>query len=107
MLAAMRQAGADLSKPAHTMHCLLFRSQDTAQKAAEELKTAGYEKVEVSPEAGGSLLSRLLGRRRFACIAETHAVPQEAAVLTTTVWMEQLAEKFGGEYDGWQASIER
>lgn len=107
VLAAMRQAGADLNKPAHTMHCLLFRSEDAAKRAAEELTSAGYERVEISPEAGGSLLSRVLGRRKFACIAETHAVPQESAVLATTVWMERLAEKFGGEYDGWQASIER
>ena len=106
VLAAMASHGADLSKPAHTIHYLYFKSMAAAEAAADELRAAGYEDLDVHRAPGGSLLKRLFGPRQFSCIAETHAVPSEAAVFATTDRMNALAAKYGGDYDGWEASVE-
>jgi hypothetical protein len=107
VLAALRQAGSDLSKPAHTIHFLYFKSMDAARGAADELLKAGYENVRAGPAPSGSLLARLFGKKQYSCIAETRAVPEESAVLATSAWMDRLAARLGGEYDGWEASVEK
>ena len=107
VLAAMRSHGSDLSKPAHTIHYLYFKTIDAANTAAQELQTAGYEKLRVHRTPTKSIWKRIFGPREFSCIAETHAVPSEVAVFATTDRMNALAAKFDGEYDGWEASIEK
>jgi hypothetical protein len=54
-----------------------------------------------------SMWKRLFGRSEYSCIAETHAVPSEAGVFATTDSMNALAQKYGGDYDGWEASVEK
>ena len=106
VLEAMKAAGSDLSKPAHIIHYLYFKSMSSAESAATELRSSGFEKLNVHPSPGDSFWKRLLGKREFSCIAETHAVPSEANVFESTRQMNDLAAKHGGEYDGWEASIE-
>lgn len=105
VLEAMREAGADLNKPAHIIHYLYFKSMSAAELAATELRGRGFEKVDVHPAPGSSLWKRLRGKCEYSCVAETHAVPSEANVFATTRQMNELAEKHGGDYDGWEASI--
>ena len=107
VLAAMASHGADLSKPAHTIHFLYFKTIDAANAAADELRAEGFEKLRVHRAPTKSLWKRLFGPREFSCIAETHAVPAESAVFATTDRMNALAAQLGGEYDGWEASIEK
>jgi hypothetical protein len=107
VLAAMRSHGADLSKPAHTIHFLYFKTIDAANAAAAELRASGFEKLRVHRAPTKSLWKRLFGPREFSCIAEAHAVPAEPAVFATSDRMNALAQKLGGEYDGWEASIEK
>ena len=107
VLAAMAEAGADLSKPAQTIDYLYFSSIDAAMKAEEDLRAAGYENVRVERAPAASAIDRLVHRHRYSCIGEAHAVPEEAAVFATTERMNALAAKRGGEYDGWEASIEK
>jgi hypothetical protein len=107
VLAALANAGSDLSKPAHTIHFLYFKSRASADAAAEELRQQGFSPVRTAVAPAPSLLKRLIGPRRYSCIAETRAVPAEAAVLATSRMMEALAERHGGKYDGWEASVER
>src|SRR4051794_34736939 len=107
VLAAMAAHGSDLSKPAHTIHFLYFKTIDAASAAADELRSAGYEKLRVHRAPTKSIWKRLFGPRQFSCIAETHAVASESAVFATTDRMNALAAKLGGEYDGWEASIEK
>jgi hypothetical protein len=47
VLAAMASHGADLSKPAHTVHFLYFKTIDAANVAADELRATGFEKLRV------------------------------------------------------------
>lgn len=107
VLAAMASAGADLSKPAHTIHYLYFPSLQAADAAAAELRAAGFQPVTTAKAPQPSLLKRLFGKPQYSCIAETRAVPYEPAVLATTRQMDAVAGKQGGKYDGWEASIER
>lgn len=107
VLAAMASHGADLSKPAHTIHYLYFGSNDSANAAANELRAAGFQNVRVHRSPPTTFWERLFGSKSFSCIAETHAIPSESAVFATTDRMTELARKFAGDYDGWEASIER
>jgi regulator of ribonuclease activity B len=107
VLAAMVSHGADLSKPAHTIHFLHFKTIEAANAAADELRSAAYESLRVYRSPAISIWKWLFGPREFTCVAETHAVPSESVVFATTDRMSALAAKFGGEYDGWEASIEK
>ena len=107
VLAVMVSHGADLSKPAQTIHFLYFKSLNAANAAASELRDSGYQNVRVHHAPTKSIWKRLFGPKEFSCIAETRAVPSEAAVFATTDLMNQLANKYGGDYDGWEASIEK
>jgi hypothetical protein len=107
VLATLAAHGSDLSKPAHTIHYLYFRSKNGADEAGRELQAAGYQNVRVERGAPKSLRERVFGSREFVCIAETRAVPSEANVFAATDRMNALAARLGGYYDGWVASIER
>ena len=106
-LAALASHGADLSKAAHTIHFLYFKSQSAATSAASELRSEGYQNLRVHRSPTSSIWKRLFGPKEYSCIAETHAVPSESAVFATTDRMNALAEKYGGDYDGWEASVEK
>ncbi len=107
VLAAMRSHGSDMSKPAHTIHFFYFKTMDSANAAANELRVAGFENLRVERAPTTSIWQKLFGPRVFSCVAETHAVPEQSAVFATTDRMNGLAAKLGGEYDGWEASIEK
>src|SRR5262245_16159794 len=107
VLEALAARGSDMSKPAHTIHYLYFKSIAAAQSAASELRAAGYSNIRLDYAPTTSIWKRLFGPRECSCIAETHAVPSEQAVFATTDRMNALAVKFGGDYDGWEASIEK
>ncbi len=107
VLAAMASHGADLTKPAHTIHYLYFKSLDRANAAASELKANGYGVVKVHRTPPVSIWERLFGPKSYSCIAETRAIPSESAVFESTDRMNEIALMFDGEYDGWEASIEK
>ncbi len=106
VLTALAAHGSDLTKPAHIVHYLYFKSREAADAAAETLRVARFQNVRVQPAAPTSLWRRLFGPREFSCIAEMRAVPSEAHVFATTDRMNALAAHLGGEYDGWEASVE-
>ena len=107
VLAALASHGSDLGKVAHTIHFLYFKTINAANAAAEELRAAGYGNLRVHRTPTKSIWKRLFGPREFSCIAEAHAVPSESTVFATTDRMNALAARLGGEYDGWEASIEK
>jgi hypothetical protein len=107
LLAAIASHGANMEKAAHTIHYLYFKSLSTANSAAEELRGWGYQNLRVHRAPVSSFWKRLFGPKEYSCIAEIHAVPNESAVFATTDRMNALAAKYGGDYDGWEASIEK
>jgi hypothetical protein len=70
-------------------------------------RAAGYQALRVHRTPSPSIWKRWFGAKEYSCIAETHAVPEESAVFATSDRMTALAAKYGGTYDGWEASIER
>ena len=107
MLAVLAKHGSNLAKPAHMIHFLYFKSMDAAHAAAGELRNSGYQNLRVTLTPTKSFWKRLFGPRQYSCIAETRAVPSESAVFATTDRMNAFARKLGGEYDGWEASVEK
>lgn len=107
LLKSLAAHGSDLTKPAHIIHFLYFNSPDAARAAASELAALGYQNIRARPAPGTSWWRRLLGPRQYSCVAEIRAVPSESDVFETTDQMESLAARLGGEYDGWEASVEK
>lgn len=105
VLAAMAQHGADLTKPAHTIHYLYFTSREIAERAGERLRSEGFTNVRIHAAPGQSLLKRLFGKTQYSCIAETTVVPSEANVFSASDRMNKLAGELHGVYDGWEAAI--
>ena len=96
-----------IARQSNPIHYLYFKSPEQAESAAQELRENGYQNLRVHRAPAASLLKRLFGPKEFSCIAETNAVPSEANVFKTTDSMNELAAKYEGNYDGWEASIER
>jgi hypothetical protein len=63
--------------------------------------------VSVRRVAAASIWRRLFGRREYSCIAEEYGAPSEERVFAATDRLRALAERHGGMYDGWEASVER
>lgn len=102
----MAASGANLSKPAHVLFYLYFPDRKEAKSAAAQLEDEGY-KAKSHRTPTKSLWQRLFGPKSFSCIAETRLVPSKSNLNTAIDRMEIIAMKFGGEYDGWEASVER
>jgi hypothetical protein len=95
---ALRQlAGrhADLAKPRHIVHFVLFADEADARAAAEAIERASWTtKVEPPTETAPEWCVRADGQRTVG--------PDTVAAFRT--WFERVAAEHGGEYDGWEAA---
>ena len=88
-------AGVDPAVPYWVEHFLYFPRRRWAQQAARQLRHLGYE-VEVSESATeGSWL----------VLARCQMLPTEENIDTVAEQLQELAEAFGGEYDGWGMDV--
>ncbi len=90
VFAALTSNGEDLSDGRHVIHYFYDGDVDGLSAA---LKEAGFE---VSPTATSP-----------GVIAENHAVTDRAWGEATMKQLCELANRFGAEYDGWEASMVR
>jgi len=92
-------SGSDLDRPRHTIHFLYFPSSETADGAAESLSQAGYS---------ANPCERLdLGiPNEWPVIAEKTDVVNAAAMELERIFLDAFAEALGGEYDGWETSLD-
>ena len=95
VLAQMRKAGADLSKPTEVNFYLYFGARDAAESAAVHAPTASM-KATVRPGAS---------RWPWLCLVSGQMIPDEAAIRSEVARLMALAKQYGGEYDGWEAAI--
>lgn len=96
-LTALVCAGADLEQPRHVLHYLYVLSEGTAYLVAAEMSAAGWFVEIDAPE---------LGESEWLVLAQhLSSVLTPDAVLRTRVFFQQLARKYVGEYDGWEASV--
>jgi Regulator of ribonuclease activity B len=95
---ALRQLatrGADLSKPRHVIHFLLFADEADARAAAETIGEGSWStRVEPPSETLAEWTVQADGQR----IVGTETI---AAFRSQ---FEQIASTHGGEYDGWEAA---
>lgn len=89
----LRQGGADLSRPRSVRHYLYFRAQRRAEAAAAALD-GGRLQVEVRPSG-----------LRWVVVAVERAIVDEEWASAVRPQMVELAGRFGGGYDGWDADV--
>lgn len=95
VLAELRKAGADLSKPTEVNFYLYFKERRAADSAAAH---AGAGPLVATVRRGADDSSWL-------CLVSGQMIPDETAIHATTVRLLALAKAYGGEYDGWEAAI--
>lgn len=96
-LAQLASRGADLTRPRHIVHVLVFAGEEAARAAAADAARAGYAGA-VSPpgEEGPGWTVR----------AEAQRVVDATTIPGFRAWFERLAAAHRGEYQGWEAAAE-
>jgi hypothetical protein len=95
VLDQLRAAGSDLSKPHLMEFYLYFPTEELASKVADEIEADGY-KVEVKRAPRGS---------SWMCYVTRRMVPKRAEIAAMGKRFRDLAERYGGEYDGWETEV--
>jgi hypothetical protein len=103
VLRRLEELGADLSKPHTVDFFLYFASADIAKSAASEIEKEGYVVgVDLVPPPWWR---RLFSKGVWACCASKKMVPDEETILETSAWFDEIAARFGGDYDGWGTEV--
>jgi len=98
LMGQMIQQGADLTQPRHALYYLYFGDPRTAQAGATEGRDAGYtcEVREPLPEYPG----------QWSLVCERQdALVDIDGVRTADDLFQGIADKHGGDFDGWEAAI--
>ena len=94
-LDALRNAGADLTRPTEVNFYLYFPTQAAATNAAAQAQTPELP-ARVMPGADG---------KAWLCFVSGTMVPTELAIRAASTRLQAVATALGGEYDGWEAAI--
>jgi Regulator of ribonuclease activity B len=98
-LASLASAGSDLTKPTQFIHFLTFNDEEHSDAAGRALAgDLGYGVIKVPPHSNGQLWSL------HATVAR---IPTLENVSRMRRVMEAAAERYGGQYEGWEAAIQR
>lgn len=87
---------SDVTAPHTVLHFLYFPTRTGARRAMAELRTNDF--VASEGRAAGE-------RRSWLVLAKHEIVPTDSALEATRSLMEDVAEQFGGNYDGWEAEV--
>jgi Regulator of ribonuclease activity B len=97
-LAALAASGSDMSKPTHFIHYLSFTEQEHAQEAAKALNEhLGYRTRGFGPDTEVP---------HWSVWAEIEREPTIENVRRMRQVMLTAAERYDGEYDGWEAEVQ-
>ncbi len=96
VMGELMKHGADLTQPRHVVFYSYGPSATAAKSIAREGRARGLEcdVREPLPEYPD----------KWAVVCETHTVASPEFIRDTTDFFESVAERHGGEYDGWEAS---
>lgn len=100
VLAELEKNGADLTQPRDLVHYLYVPSQGAAEKAAAELRSLGYTaeaKVAARVQPGDP--------NPWLVLANVDTVVDQGRVRWERARFDELALKYRGEYDGWEAAV--
>ncbi len=100
VLAELQKAGADLTQARDLVHYLYLPSEDVAETAAAELHALGYT-AEVKPAAG----AKAGDANPWLVLANVEAVVDRDRVRWERARFDELAAKYAGDYDGWEAAV--
>src|SRR3954470_4645027 len=95
VLAQLRNAGADLTKPTEVNFYLYFKERHAADSAAAHASEGPL--VATVRRAGDD--------SAWLCFVSGQMIPAEAAIHAHSVRLLALAQAHGGEYDGWEAAV--
>ncbi|EEF60898.1 ribonuclease E inhibitor RraB [Pedosphaera parvula] len=93
----LRKAGSDLSKPHTIDFYLYFPSESAAEEAATRMRLTGYT-VEVKRAAKGD---------HWLCLGTKQVIPELSTIQAITRDLDGLAKSLHGDYDGWEAKVEK
>jgi len=96
-LDALRKAGADLTKPTHVLFYLYLPTETAANQAAEMARSTVLTST-VRKAATGSQWLCLLEGTMIPSLPDIHAQSQRLAAIVAGL---------AGEYDGWEAAVEK
>jgi Regulator of ribonuclease activity B len=97
ILGQLIDSGAELTQPRHVLHYVYVPSPTSATAAADEARAYGFEATVKDPLPAYP--------DQWLVLCERHdAVLDPEYVRTCGDWFEALAERHGGEYDGWEAA---
>ena len=102
LLDLMRKQGANFSNPFTLQHYLYLPSEEAAEDAAGDLRSLGYE-VEVRRSASNKPNDPV----PWLALATEGTLVDERAIEERREQFDSLAQKYGGDYDGWEAAVQR
>jgi hypothetical protein len=99
LMGQLLQQGADLTQPRHALYYLYFPSRDKAQSGAEEGSAAGYTCEVRDP------LPQYPDQWSLVC-ERADAVLDPGGVAAADDLFQGIADRLGGEFDGWEAAAQ-
>jgi hypothetical protein len=93
-LRQLESRGANMTKPRHVVHFLLFGDEADATAASETIRATSW-RTSVEPPTET--------RAEWAVRADDERVVSADTVASYRSWFEQIAVQHRGEYDGWEA----
>ena len=97
VIVQLRKAGSDLTKPHAIEFYLYFPSESAAGQAATRIRQMGFQ-ADVSPGAQGE---------PWLCLGTKKVIPALTTIRAITRDLNALAKSLAGEYDGWEAKVEK
>jgi hypothetical protein len=93
-LRQLESRGANMTKPRHVVHFLLFDAEANARAASETIQATSWRaNVEAPTET----------RPEWAVRADDERIVSADTIASYRSWFEQVAVQHHGEYDGWEA----
>jgi hypothetical protein len=96
VIESLRANGSDLTKPHPIRYYLYFTQEPSARAAASELERLWYKIDRLSPGPK---------KGQWGIIANKPTVPSMPVVSQITRDLNALAQRYQGEYDGWEAAV--
>ena len=93
----LQKAGSDLTKPHAIDFYLYFPSESAAEQAASQMRQTGFQ-VEVWRPAKSE---------GWLCLGAKKVVPELSTIQGITRNLNALAKSLNGNYDGWEAQVEK
>ena len=97
LLGQLMQQGANLTLPRHALYYLYFASKSAAEAGADEGRTAGYTCEVREP------LPQYPDQWSLVCERQD-AVLDPNGVNAADELFEGIADRLGGDFDGWEAA---